>query len=760
MTTKNITADWGTLGKEALLFLSLPLMLLLFGTHYGMTHPAILQLGAMLLTLTGGLWFYFGKRARTPLRLALAVWSAAYLLVVIFSADPRRSLTRLFFMACMLFLFALVAELASRGWDAGLWIKSILFTGAVFSLINWIMFLSWYSQWLTVAPGQWLPSGFYRTPYANLMAPMLYITLVLAAARLLVTRTWTGRITLGLLILSLPLPLYLTSSRGGWIGTLTGLGVLAILAVLRGPAPLRALWNRIRTSRWLIVLGIIAGLLAAAAFAFLIIRESSQPTHAPLLNAREEFWPPAWEAFLSDPLTGTGPGTFLSAYLRHNSVPPKGLFGHAHGFAFNTLAEMGLIGALAFAFLTLSAIWTIWKRLSSAEGERQPLLMSALAALAAFGMHNLFDSLHFEPLALWLMIVLVAAALAELAPAAAPARPRFNLRARPWPVLALIVAAWFGQWLTQPYSQGVEAASQQNWPAARAALQQAVQRDPYAAQAHMELAMVDSQLAAAGNEAALQEAISELKTAIRLDPAWPLNYANLGALQADAGDLPAARASFEEALARSPRGALFALNLGIVTEAQGDLPAARAAYTQALQLASTWQSAPFWQESDLRKEVLSAAPALPAAKEIPALEADLAASPEMTVNYTNLATAYMSAGRSAEAQPVLDKARLAYAYYQEEHAEALWLEAELKASTGELPAALKYGQAALAMLETIGVNGPGMLEQPTYISYAFRQPSFAMDLVPQLTSISYDIRWKERAAQLAQWQQANQEVTP
>ena len=65
---------------------------------------------------------------------------------------------------------------------------------------------------------------------------------------------------------------------------------------------------------------------------------------------------------------------------------------------------------------------------------------------------------------------------------------------------------------------------------------------------------------------------------------------NLGSVLQDLGDLPAARAAFERALAINertfgpdhPNVAICVNNLGFVLQAQGDLPAARAAFERAL----------------------------------------------------------------------------------------------------------------------------------------------------------------------------------
>ena len=73
-------------------------------------------------------------------------------------------------------------------------------------------------------------------------------------------------------------------------------------------------------------------------------------------------------------------------------------------------------------------------------------------------------------------------------------------------------------------------------------------------------------------------------------PTWPSDVNNLGSVLQDLGDLPAARAAFERALAIDsaafgpdhPNVAIDVNNLGMVLQDLGDLPAARAAFERAL----------------------------------------------------------------------------------------------------------------------------------------------------------------------------------
>jgi O-antigen ligase len=741
--------DWPHLAREAALFLGLPALLLVYGFNVELRSLAPLQVGAIALTLLALAWLIAGQRAPMPLRTPMLLWLAAYALAVAFSVDPRRSLGQAISMSLAILLFALAADLAARGWSADLWLKAFVFTGGVFLFLDYALFiLPFFANWWANHPGNWLPDVFFRLPYSNHQVTVLNLTFLVAAAWLFYARSRLARAGLvALLVILLP-PLYLTSSRGGWLGLAAGLAVLALTGLLAGPPSLRALWGRLRASRILQVALGLAVLAATAALLVLMIRQGSNPTHGGFLTSRSEYWPVAWQSFLADPLTGSGPHTYVSAYLAAHPVPPGTVFGHAHSLPFNLLAETGLIGFLAFAFLAVSLLRALLARLAAAPITARPLVWAAVAALFAFGVHNLFDTLHQEPVGLWDVILLVAPALAaDSAPfATVPAR-----RARPWAVLLPVAAVWLYLYTVTPYYHGLAAVKAGDLAAARAHLALAAVRDPRSPQPFQQLGLIEAQLSAS-DATALPRAIAAYTTAADLDPTWPLNHANQAALLAAAGDLPAARDAWAEAVRRAPNAALFQLNLADVEEQLGNAAAARAAAQSALALNPAWAGQSFWIASPLRA-ALQPATADPA----PALDentllARVQADPNDITAYLGLARLAFDPGDDAATTRWVNAGLTVTSLEPLPTLELRWYQAALQARQGNLPAAADQGRYVIENILRYGAAGPAAADQPYYSLVAFYLPAQAAELVPQMLTPTPSDEWIDRAGQVIGWQ--------
>ena len=99
-------------------------------------------------------------------------------------------------------------------------------------------------------------------------------------------------------------------------------------------------------------------------------------------------------------------------------------------------------------------------------------------------------------------------------------------------------------------------------------------------------------------------------------------------------------------------------------------------------------------------------------------------------------------------------ADLAYFNTPADLSEVRWVEAELAASQGKLDEAVQLGQFALGSYQMQGILGPGSFGQLYYGPLMFRRPSIAMELVPQLQTITTPDLWGGRMAQLIGWYQA------
>jgi O-antigen ligase len=190
----------------------------------------------------------------------------------------------------------------------------------------------------------------------------------------------------------------LTQSRGGFAGTAAALAVVFLLgcrALIFG-----AMGRRGRR------LGVLGLALAAVLGAGWLAWSSSDLAQYRFLTAADEgyrwnVWKTAWRLWQTEPLAGTGAGTFAlaSRSLRFQADALDDIC--AHNDWVQGLAELGLIGiglALCVVVLHFAAGWRAfgeeWRRGSAAGGGgslRAAMQAGALAALAACVVHSFFD---------------------------------------------------------------------------------------------------------------------------------------------------------------------------------------------------------------------------------------------------------------------------------------------------------------------------------------------------------------------------------
>lgn len=152
-------------------------------------------------------------------------------------------------------------------------------------------------------------------------------------------------------------------------------------------------------------------------------------------QSRYQFWSEALDQNASEPLTGTGAGTFEYWWTRNGEVAE--IVRDTHNLYLQTLGEVGIVGFVLLAGLFLTILVGGVQRLSWAREER-PAAAAALGGCVAFMVAAAFDWN-------WQMPVLPAALL--LLGAALLARPgegrpfgRFSIAARAGVALASIAA--------------------------------------------------------------------------------------------------------------------------------------------------------------------------------------------------------------------------------------------------------------------------------------------------------------------------------
>lgn len=81
----------------------------------------------------------------------------------------------------------------------------------------------------------------------------------------------------------------------------------------------------------------------------------------PAREARFSNWKQAVSGFISSPLIGTGPGTYMLTSMQYHQTPVDGSH-FAHNWYLQTLSEVGIVGGIPIGIMLLFVIRTLWKK--------------------------------------------------------------------------------------------------------------------------------------------------------------------------------------------------------------------------------------------------------------------------------------------------------------------------------------------------------------------------------------------------------------
>lgn len=602
-------------------FLSIVLMayfVLLGGTIYTENNPILRVAHQLLTALFLGLWLltlWWEKRPfpRTPLDLPLLAYTGARLLASLFSLDPRVSLEALWQTFTHILGFYLLVDVMRRGRQR--WIMEGLFVvGGVVVTLSLLELIAWYFG-LPLLPQfvQGWPQvfGFTLPPVTHKVALALNVSTwvgnfcavvtPLAVAWAMTARQRDLRQGLWLLSAGLSGVLLFSGSRGAWLGIAAGAGTWALVILLqddvrmRLPLPLQRLLNR----RVLLLSATMGAIVALVAIAWLTLRAPRSGD----VN-RLDLWSSAVEMARDHPLVGVGPRQYAAALREYGAPELSQSQDHlltAHNLPLHTLAETGLVGLLALLWLGAALLRAWWRAWQGAYPGRRRRLEGGLAAIFAFGVHNLVDTFPLTP---QLMPVLVIAAYVI-----AGGTTRLEAQRRPAPrrqrapILILAAILLVAQALFVPvhtaevaHARALRALGSNDLRTALEHTRAARAADPWLDFYPIEEAYILGWLADEDPQAFLQEAIAAHEHALSLNPTWDLGWGNLAALYAQRGQLDAAIAAQEAAIRWNPVPARYPFNLGRYHEMAGQRESAFLAYLEALQRSPDLAASDFWTD--------------------------------------------------------------------------------------------------------------------------------------------------------------------
>jgi hypothetical protein len=257
-------------------------------------------------------------------------------------------------------------------------------------------------------------AGLITTSFVNSNHGSAFLTLatLVAAGLAVAARDLQRRVLLALGAILLGAGVFMTLSRGGILALGLGLGVLALLLLLRPVSP----GERRSLSAAAVpgILGLILALSAWLAFEAIVSEFRQIRPELDTNLGKIGLWPSGLSMALANPWVGVGRGAFLTAFPRYleGELPRTATYSHLEMQYLHLPAELGLPIALGLIAASAIALW-VWFRRSP----RDPASTAIVAALCALAGHALVD-FNLETLG----VALPAALLAGLLSASARTR--------------------------------------------------------------------------------------------------------------------------------------------------------------------------------------------------------------------------------------------------------------------------------------------------------------------------------------------------
>jgi len=369
--------------------------------------PFVTRAGLSLLILASGLLWLVWSLALPAGRIGrISGWLLLMLGIAVlatgFSPVTPAAFKGLLKLISYLGVYALMRQLldqAPRWWDR---LVAALLAGELLSSVLAIRQLygdtSELARWAdpnSVADGTIRVYGPLENP--NLLAGYLIPILPIALIALLRWRSWPQRLFAASALILGSSALFLSYSRGGWLGMVAALGAAVLLLVLRQTRHWPPLWRR------LFPLLLIAGAVCVLVIAVTQI----EPLRIRVMslaagrgdssnNFRINVWLAAIEMIQERPWLGIGPGNSAFNLIYPLYQQPKFNALSAYSVPLELLVEGGIPNLLAGLGLLVASLRA---GLSQLKGE-SPWALPALAAIAAIAglcVQGATDTIFFRP---------------------------------------------------------------------------------------------------------------------------------------------------------------------------------------------------------------------------------------------------------------------------------------------------------------------------------------------------------------------------
>lgn len=213
--------------------------------------------------------------------------------------------------------------------------------------------------------------------------------------------------------------LFLTLSRGGWIGAV--LAAVVVGALLSRRAAVASIFGGIALLLTFALAGTgwLPPAIAERATDFLpyINVFNVNVRGVPISDAnfavieRLAHWQAAYDMWADKPWLGQGIGNYAAVYPAFYIPPWTEALGHAHNVFLNMLAETGIIGLVAYVLFWGQAVWLTIQATRRSRGLWRGVAVGTLGVLVHVHAHNFFDNLYVHGMYLHLALVLAIAAI-------------------------------------------------------------------------------------------------------------------------------------------------------------------------------------------------------------------------------------------------------------------------------------------------------------------------------------------------------------
>ena len=564
-------------------------------TFQGTVIPDSQPLTFGFIAVSLALWLVIRRRERwrwygTKLDAVLPFWAITIAASILANPETAsRSHIGLWFVLLYVGTWYVLHDLATNHVDLREWLVDALLSAGFI-----LMFFSLAQMLLT---GRWLqPVSLMGN--ANALGTTMLVIIPFALGRMFSERRILFRLIWTSYSIAAVIVVFLTLSRGAWLGLLAALSTLLILSLqsrnLLSPVQLRRRWTALTLTNRLMVSGAIAIAVIAAVILMGLITNSFSIRER-RAELRGEIWKSALLQFAEKPLTGRGLFTFGFHFSRHVSLPPALPYAHAHNLPLNIAAELGILGIIALIVTVLRIVGSFRDAWSHLESSDRTLLICSAAAIVGFAVHQIFDISSMMPAValLGLQLLIIMPTRADKS-AIETQRRRFVHRtgiAMVW--IIVLVFGWQGSEVNRRFIQalrvsnyGVEGRTSNelapDYRSALAILDEIVARDSDMPVNLQQQAFLWGLLAAPGDIQALGAAIESFERFLDMEPNNAISWANLAALYWQSGETAKAINALEHAIVLAPKSGIFVYNLatylGIFERDSIELP--HSAYNQ------------------------------------------------------------------------------------------------------------------------------------------------------------------------------------